>query len=110
MGRGAVMLDGAVLRLTVGRRLDVTVPVASIARAFAPTFRDLPTPGTNQGRDYLNPTKPAAPNVLVELRESRPVRLMGGVRREVRRIALHLDDPAGFLAALAETKAATVPT
>ena len=106
MGRGAVRLGDDALELTIGRRFAVTVPLAAIERAATPTFRDLPTPGTTQGRDYLNLTKPSAPNVLLVLAESRRVRLIAGVHRDVRRIAFRLDDAPRFLAALAERRAA----
>src|SRR5690348_1605561 len=53
LGARSVSLDGAHLQLTIGRRFDISIPITGIARVFAPTFRDLPTPGTNQGRDYL---------------------------------------------------------
>jgi hypothetical protein len=102
LGQGAVRLEGDDLHLKVGRRLDLHMPLANVARALAPTFRDLPTPGTYQGRDFLNPTKPAAPNVLVVLAKPMMVRLRGGIRRAIGRIGLRLDDPEGFLAALAE--------
>ena len=100
MGQGAVRIIEGDLQLTVGRRYDVRVPRTTLSRVLRPTFRDLPAPGTNQGRDYLNMTKPATPNVLIELDEPVSVRLPGGVRRRVRRLGLHLDDAAGFLTAL----------
>jgi hypothetical protein len=67
-----------------------------------PTFRDLPAPGTNQGRDYLNLTKPAAPSVLIVLDETQRVRLTLGIHREVRRVALRLDDADGFVRVVGE--------
>src|SRR5438309_2130086 len=67
LATGAVRLESGTVHLAVGHRFDIRVPVAHVSRAIAPTFRDLPTPGTNQGRDYLNLTKPAVPNVLILL-------------------------------------------
>jgi len=99
MGEGAIHLDERELHLTVGRRVNVRVPRTQISQVITPTFRDLPTPGTNQGVDFLNPTKPATPNVLLTLREPMTVRLPGR-RRTIRRIALHLDEPAAFIAAV----------
>lgn len=100
LGSGLVRLHSDTLHLRVGRRFDITLPMASVARFLRPTFRDLPTPGTNEGRDYVNLTKPAAPNVLVVLHAPRRVRLTTGLHREVRRVALRLDDPEAFLQAL----------
>jgi hypothetical protein len=100
LGSGAVVVTDETIQFTVGRRFDTSVSRANIARALQPTFRDLPTPGTNQGRDYLNMTKPASPNVLIVLKEPASVRLAGGLSRQVRRLSLHLDDPTGFLALL----------
>jgi hypothetical protein len=100
LGSGAVRLADDALYLRIGRRFDFAVPLLAIGRAFAPTFRDLPTPGTNQGRDFLNLTKPSQPNVLIVLTEPQPVRLTAGLHRDVRRVAMRLDDGAGFLAAL----------
>ena len=57
-------------------------------------------------RDYLNLTKPAAPNVLIMLATPQRVRLVAGIHREVRRLALRLDDPDSFLRALDEHRAA----
>jgi hypothetical protein len=100
LGRSALLLERDDVHLRIGRRYDVRLPRARIERAIRPTFRDLPTPGTNQGRDYVNMTKPATPNVLLLLREPTDVRLPAGMRRTVSRVALHLDDPDAFVAAL----------
>ena len=100
LGSGAVVVSSDTIQLTVGRRFDISVPRTNIARALQPSFRDLPTPGTNQGRDYLNMTKPASPNVLIVLKEPMLVRLPGGLRRQVVRFSVHLDDATGFVALL----------
>ena len=106
LGTGAVRLGDETLELAIGRRFAIDIPLAAIEHAVTPTFRDLPTPGTTQGRDYLNLTKPAAPNVLLILGAPRRVRLTAGVHREARRIAFRLDDARAFLAALEERRAA----
>lgn len=106
LGAGVVRLGDETLELTIGRRFAIGIPLTTIERATAPTFRDLPAPGTTQGRDFLNVTKPAAPNVLLVLREARRVRLTAGLHREARRVAFHLDDASGFLAALEERRVA----
>ena len=100
LGYGRVRLEPDTLTLSIGRRFNVRIPRASVARVMRPTYRDLPTPGTNQGRDYVNLTKPASPNVLLLLREPMSVKLMGRMRREVQRIALHLDAPDEFLSGM----------
>ena len=102
LGSGEVLLTDDRIRLRIGRRFDVTIPLARIARVLRPTFRDLPAPGTNHGRDYLNLTKPATPNVLIVLDETQRVRLTLGIHREVRRVALRLDDADGFVRAVGE--------
>ena len=106
LGTGAVRLGEETLELEIGRRFAITLPLTVIERAAAPTFRDLPAAGTTQGRDFLNLTKPAAPNVLLVLREPTHVRLTAGVRRAARRIAFRLDDAPSFLAALEKRRAA----
>ena len=97
LGSGFIRLEHDALRLRVGRRFDISLPLARVTRSLKPTFRDLPTPGTNEGRDYLNLTKPATPNVLIVLDVPQRIRLSAGIHRDVRRVALKLDDPEGFL-------------
>ena len=109
LGSGVVRVADDSLRLRIGRRFDISIPLANVARTFKPTFRDLPTPGTNQGRDFLNLTKPATPNVVIVLDAIRRVRIMAGLRRDVQRVALRLDDPDGFLRS-AEARRAALPT
>ena len=110
LGRQVVQLDDETLRLKVGRRFDISVSLANITRALRPSFRDLPTPGTNQGRDYLNLTKPASPNVLIVLHSPVKVRLVAGVHRVVGRLSLHLDEPEVFVNELVARLAANVTT
>ncbi|HKN65387.1 MAG TPA: hypothetical protein VJW73_03880 [Gemmatimonadaceae bacterium] len=106
MGVGVVRLADDALELTVGRRFALVIPLAAIERATTPTFRDLPAAGTTQGRDFLNLTKPAAPNVLLVLGAPRRVRIAAGLHRAARRIAFRLDDASSFLDALEERRAA----
>jgi len=103
LGRGAVQLTDERLALRVGRRFDVSVPTTAVSSALRPTWRDLPNPGTPQAADYLNLTKPAAPNVLLILSTPMDVRLPGGLRRSATRLALCLDEPDEFLAAIHPT-------
>jgi hypothetical protein len=106
MGTGVVRLGDDALELTIGRRFAVVIPLAAIDRATTPTFRDLPAAGTTQGRDFLNLTKPTAPNVLLVLGATQRIRLAAGLYRDARRIAFRLDDGPRFLAALEQRRAA----
>ena len=100
LGTGAVEVDDAEVRMQVGLRWHVTVPQREVAQALRPTFRDLPTPGTTDAQDYINLTKPAAPNVLLILETPTHARGRGGIKKTVRRCGLKLDQPDEFLAAL----------
>lgn len=100
LGRGAVGVADDVLDLRVGRRFAVQLPVTTVATATRPTWRDLPTRGTPAAAGYLNLTRPADPNVLLTLGAPTMVKLPGGLRRSATRIALHLDAPDDFIAAL----------
>ncbi|HKG92146.1 MAG TPA: hypothetical protein VKA84_09655 [Gemmatimonadaceae bacterium] len=100
MGRGAVRVTPDALDLRVGRRLALTLRPSDVATAARAGWRDVPEAGTPAAAEYVNPTKPAEPNVLLTLREPATVRLVAGVTRRVRRVGLHLDDPDGFLVAV----------
>ncbi|HEY2853993.1 MAG TPA: hypothetical protein VGJ18_14155 [Gemmatimonadaceae bacterium] len=106
LGAGAVRVSADEVHLTIGRRFKLDIPLRAIARVISPTFRDLPTPGTTQGRDFVNLTKPAAPNVLLGLEETRRIRIATGIGRDVKRIALKLDDPRAFISAIEARRAA----
>jgi hypothetical protein len=95
-----VKVDDDQVRLDIGRRFSLSLRRTSIASAVMPTWRDLPEPGTPAAADYINLMKQATPNVLLELTEPTAIKLPAGRSRTVRRIAIHLDDPAAFLAAL----------
>lgn len=102
---GAVRLDYATLRLSVGLRFVVCIPRASIAEASIPTWREWPAPTGA----YLNATKPATPNILLSLRQPITIRLFGVANRTVSQLGLCLDDPTAFLAALAKHSGAERP-
>ena len=96
VGRVALRLDASTLHVHVGRRLHATIPRAAIASAIAPTWRDLGAAAP----PHFNATKPATPNVLIVFAAPQPARLLGMLPKSIGRLALHLDEPAAFLAAL----------
>ena len=101
MGTGAIAM-GEMVELEVGRRVRATFPVSHVASVTQPTWRERPV----RAPDYLNATKPAEPNVLIGLSHPTTARLVGGMRRSVSRIGLHVDDPAGVVAALSSAGSA----
>lgn len=103
LGRGTVGVDGDVLELQVGRRVDLRLPRTTVQDVIRPGWRDLPQAGERDAAGFFNATKPAAPNVLLTLVAPVDVRLAGGLSRRAQRIALRLDDPDAFIAALAPT-------
>lgn len=105
LGRGLVRLGDDTVQLMIGRRFNIPISLGDIERALKPSFRDLPTPGTNEGRDYLNLTKPASPNVLIVLAGPQKVHVAAGIHRKVKRIGLKLDDSTAFLIALEQRRA-----
>ena len=96
MGRGSVQVSADAVDIRVGKRPPIVVQRAHIASVMRPTFRDLPQAGSNAGADYLNLMKPAPPNVLLTLQSPTTISV-GPFRRAAKRIALHLDDPEGFI-------------
>ena len=100
MGRAGVDVDEGTLSVRIGRRFVADVPRAGIAAATRPTWRDLPDPSTRAAQGFMDLTKPAPPNVLLTLASPVPVRVAGALNREARQLALHLDDPEGFLSSL----------
>ena len=97
LGVGALRVDEQNVDLVIGHRYSLRVPRDNIASVSLPTFRDLPAPETNEGRDYLNLLKPATPNVLLTLRQPIRVRTPGGLHRTVARLGLYLDDAGTFI-------------
>lgn len=98
MRRALVHVDDASLTLAIGRRWNATLPRAGLLSVAPLTWKDVPDPAT--ARDYRNLTKPAEPNVLLAWREPVTVRGPGGVMVRMTRMGLHVDDAAGFVAAL----------
>jgi hypothetical protein len=92
----SVVTDESLL-LRVGRRARATIPRRLLTRAIAPTWRDLPD---GPDRSYLNVTKPAEPNVLLTFSQPVVVNLPGGLRRSIRTLAVFVDAPEAFLAAI----------
>lgn len=102
MGDAGVVVGEHDVSVRIGRRFVAEVPRAGIAAWSSPTWRDLPSPESRSAAGFMDLTKPAPPNVLLVLEPPATVRLPGGLRRRARQVALHMDDPAGFLAALDE--------
>ncbi len=94
MGSAAIRVGAGGIDVKVGRRIAAVVPRTAVASVIAPGWRDLQAPGSG----YLNGTKPATPNVLLTFHDPVAVTLMGTVRRPVRRLGLHLDEPERFIA------------
>ncbi len=89
------------LILRVGRRARATVPRKLLMIAISPSWRDLPD---LPDRFYLNVTKPVEPNVLLTFSEPVIINLPGGLRRSIRILAVFVDAPEAFLAALRSGK------
>lgn len=90
-----VLLDEETLRVRSGAMVDVEIPRDAIAR-LAPAF----DADTLKARDTLNTAILAAPNVCLELAHPVAVPTFFGGTREVERVAMRLEDSAGFLRAL----------
>jgi hypothetical protein len=92
-----VLLGDDGLRVRVGLLWDAVIPyaaVAEVADAPRPPL-DRRTPG------YLHAAFAGTPQTLLTLAEPMDVAGMYGMRRKgVRRIALYVDEPAAFRAAL----------
>jgi len=89
------------LILRVGRRARATIPRKLLTTAISPSWRDLPDA---PNRSYLNVTKPAEPNVLLAFSEPVIINLPGGLRRTICMLAIFVDTPEGFLAAIQSGK------
>jgi len=100
MGTGVIRLDDHSLALVVGRRFNMLVARENVAAVIQPGWRGVPEAGTPAAAEYANLTKPATPNVLITLGEPAQLRLPGGLRRRVRRIGLHVDEPQRLVSAL----------
>ena len=100
-GTGSVRVTPATLDLRIAGRAALHVPRSTLASAVVASWRDLPD-GPTEGRDrYVNLTGPAEPNVVLAFTAPVPVRLAAGLlTRRAGRVGLHLDDPAGFVAAV----------
>lgn len=88
------------IELRVGRRATARIPRASIVSVMRPGWRDVPDPGGVDGRDFINPMKPAEPNVLLVVSPPASIRLFGRITRQAGRIGLHVDAPDNLIEAL----------
>lgn len=85
------------LMLRVGWRATAQIPLKLLVSAISPSWRDLPN-GPN--RSYLNVSRPAEPNVLLTFSDPVMIHLPGGLRRSIRMLAVFVDTPEDFLAAI----------
>jgi len=96
--RGAsVTVTREMLTLALGRRWNAALARDELASAAPVTWRSVPP----RAPDYRNLTRPAEPNVLLTWRAPVALRGPGGIRIQAQRLGLRVDDPAGFVAALA---------
>lgn len=98
IGARPLVLGPESLLVRLGRRFQARVPLREIAKAEAPSWRDVPPKGAP---GYLKLSGPGSPNVLLTF--ARPVELRGpaGIRKSFTRVGLRLDQPADFLQRLA---------
>jgi hypothetical protein len=89
----SVVADGLVLR--AGLRLSAAIPWPLVATATAAAWSTEPP-----RKGHLDVARPAAPNLVIRLRE--PVRVTGvlGLRRRVSSVGLSVDDPEGLCRAV----------
>ena len=97
IGARPLVLGSESLLMRLGRRFQARVLLSEIAKAEAPSWRDVPPKGAP---GYLKLSGPASPNVLLTF--SRPVELRGpaGIRKSFTRVGLRLDQPTDFLRSL----------
>ncbi|HET9211726.1 MAG TPA: hypothetical protein VFR03_15065 [Thermoanaerobaculia bacterium] len=97
IGARPVVLESDFLLVRLGRRFQARVPLSEIARAEAPSWRDVPPKGSP---GYLKLSGPGSPNVLLTF--VRPVEFRGpaGIRKSFTRVGLRLDQPGDFLRSL----------
>ncbi len=86
------------IELPIGKRFTARIARTDVQDASQPGWRDLDAVRNGM----LNLTKPAEPNVLLQLDEAGCVELFKGVRKRTRFVGLHVDDPAGFVHAVSD--------
>jgi hypothetical protein len=101
MGSSTIRVHADAIELPIGKRFTTQIQREDILSAGVATWRDL----VDLPRDAVNLTKPAEPNVLLQLRQPTAVRLFGRMSRRVSRVGLHLDEPMAFVQALAQPPA-----
>jgi hypothetical protein len=102
LGSATSSLDSNNLYLQIGRRVQARIPIASVQQAILLSWRETPP----SGKDSLNATVPAEPNVLLTFHEPVSVRLFGKSESHSMKIDLGLQLPklqAGRLYFLAPT-------
>jgi len=97
LGRFVTTITADDIVLRVGRRAAATIPRKHLATAVSPSWRDLPDPLTGS---LLNVTAPTEPNILLTFHDPVTIRFLGGLQHATRTLALFVDTPDAFLAAL----------
>lgn len=92
----AVRVDGTHLHCDVGKRLAASFPRSAVREILTPTWRDLAAGATRP----FNATKPASPNVLIVFAAPQKARVIGGLTRDIERLALRVDAPEQLVAIL----------
>ena len=96
LGKPTTRVTGDSILLHVGLRAKAAIPVRLVASVSTPSWSDL---STEPEQFFLNPTKPMDPNILLALSEPILVKVFG-VSRRVQHLALSIDRPKEFQAAV----------
>ena len=100
MGRLHSEVTHDALLLRIGRRTAEKIPKHLLKSVCKPTWKDVPD---EPDRLYLNITKPAEPNKLLTFHKPVAIKLPGGLRKQVTRFALFVDEPDQFIGSLQDS-------
>lgn len=107
LGTGQSSITESDLVLRVGKRLMTTIPLDHLQSAAVPTWQDIPS---EPDKFYLNATKPAEPNILIEFHKPVSLKVLRSLPKKVKRLALCVDEPERFLSALNAASASSQST
>jgi len=94
--RASMTVHDRQIEISIGNRIQCTVPSELLERAEVATWRSVP----DMAADYLNTAKPLEPNVMLVLRNPVTARLSLGLRKQVTRIGLKIPNADAALTAL----------